>query len=163
MWLQRIGFILLNWISNLSSFPFHCLWLSFKISMQQQTLCLCWITGKKIKTEQKQYFTRSPLMIWCKIVADFLAVFFQLCHGTNENPRTDRLSRAINQQNCQQETEAIQRKLPCYTNPFTCMKAANLLTLCFATSAVNGARSPLCSHSLNISIFQTMKSSRRHM
>ena len=29
-------------------------------------------------------------------IAYFPAVFFKLCHGTNENPSTDKLSRAIN-------------------------------------------------------------------
>ena len=31
------------------------------------------------------------------MLADFPSVFFQLCHGTNENPSIDKLSRAINQ------------------------------------------------------------------
>ena len=39
LWLHRIEFILLNWISNLPSSLFHCLWLSFKIRIAPRFLC----------------------------------------------------------------------------------------------------------------------------
>ena len=39
LWLHRIEFILLNWISNLPSSLFHCLWLSFKIRLAPRFPC----------------------------------------------------------------------------------------------------------------------------
>ena len=39
LWQHRIEFILLNWISNLPSSLFHCLWLSFKIRLAPRFPC----------------------------------------------------------------------------------------------------------------------------